>query len=98
MFEKDLGPLCDFLYQPTIEDWFKNLHNHMKVNVPFGTCPYPKGENEITNFLIKDDGLLPPYVPGNERWKVEVRFAREKILGGYDVIGLLRTQKSLMEG
>jgi hypothetical protein len=100
MFDKDFGKFCDVLYDDKVEDKYNNLHKHFEVKVPWKTCPYPKGPNEITNFMIDDFAdQLPPYLPGSEKWQIQVRFLlSEEVLGGYNVFAIIRTEKSLMNG
>jgi hypothetical protein len=100
MFQKDLGRFCDCLYKPTLENIFNEAHLHGKVKVPWKTCPYPKGPNEFYNFLLQDFGsLLPPYMPGGEKWKMQVRyFNGSELLGGYNMFAILRNEQSLLNG
>jgi hypothetical protein len=64
------------------------------------TWPYPTGKNEIKNYYVTDYGnLLPPYIPGGEKWRIEVRYIKDgEVVGGYEVYGILRNQNSLMNG
>lgn len=98
MIEKDLEHVCDTLYLDVHKSFFERYQGHLKNPVPWKTCPYPAGPNEVTNFLVEDTGnLLPPYVPGNEKWKVEARFLRDgKVLGGYNIYAILRNMNTLI--
>jgi hypothetical protein len=100
MIEKHFDHFCDILYVEQHKSFFERYQNHTKYPVAWKTCPYPEGENEVFNFLVEDTGnLLPPYVPGNEKWKAEARFFREgKVLGGYNIYGILRTMSTLVNG
>jgi len=100
LFTKNLGKFCEALYQKDFAQTnFADFHAHCKLKVPFETCPYPKGKNEVTNFMVADIGnVLPPYVPGGEKWKIEVRFYKtnDELLGGYNVYAILRSEQSLL--
>lgn len=100
MFGKELGKFCDVLYQPSLENIFNGIHEHGKVKVAWKTCPYPKGPNEAYNYLLQDAGnILPPYLPGGEKWKLELRyFNGSDVLGGYNMFALLRNEQSLLSG
>lgn len=100
-FEKDFGKFCEVVYATDdFKKAFEDFHNHATVKVPKDTCPYPKGQNEIKNFLVKDvDKMLPPYLPGGEKWQFQIRFIKDgEILGGFNSYGIIRTQESLMNG
>lgn len=101
IFEKDFGTFCTTLYGS--ETWHKNFdefHKHSKLEVPWETCPYPTGKNELKDYVLEDEtNLLPEYVPGNEKWQIDIGFAKAgDILGGVRLFVILRNQKSLMVG
>jgi Protein of unknown function (DUF1091) len=100
LFDKTINNLCTLIYNETFREYFDDFQRHQKYPVKVNTCPYPTGPNEIKNFRIQDYGdLLPAYVPGSEKWKLEIRFIDgEEVLGGYNLFVLLRNQKSLMMG
>lgn len=100
MIEKNFDHFCDILYLEAHRSFINRYQNHMKFPVPWRTCPYPEGDNEVTNFLVEDTGnVLPPYVPGNEKWKVEMRFSRQgKVLGGYNLYAILRSMDTILNG
>jgi hypothetical protein len=100
IFDKTINNLCTLMYNETFREYFDDFQRHQKYPVESKTCPYPTGPNEIKNFMFQDYGnLLPPYVPGNEKWKLEIRYIYgEEILGSFNFYGLLRNQKSLMMG
>lgn len=89
---------CASFYQPAYKSTFEDYQSHTTHPVAYNTCPYPAGTNEVKNYFVRDvQNLLPPYVPGNERWKVEVRVLRKgEVLGGWNFYGMLRNEKSLM--
>lgn len=49
----------------------------------------------MKNYTVDDKGILPPYLPGGERWKLETRFYADefsKPFSGYDVyVSLIKT-------
>jgi hypothetical protein len=98
MLEKSFEHFCDTFYMDPHENFYEEYQEHTKNPVPWKTCPYPAGPNEVTNFLFEDNGnLLPPYIPGNEKWKIEVRILREgKVLGGYNIYAILRNVNTLL--
>lgn len=51
-------------------------------------------------YVLEDEtNLLPEYVPGNEKWQIDIGFAKAgDILGGVRLFVILRNQKSLMVG
>lgn len=74
-----LGPACDVIYGKSLEEEFRRAFAHTNISVPFGTCPIPAQWIGVKDYLLKDLGdYLPPYVPGNERWKITVRFLKEE--------------------
>lgn len=101
MFEKDLGGYCEAMYKDAFEDLFNDIHKSIKKKVAWKTCPYPKGEVEIINLGVPpfNQDLLPPYLPGSEKWQGQLRFYQNGIeLGGYNVYLIVRTEKTLFNG
>lgn len=96
--EKSFGSFCTNVYNESIREYFENFQNYQKYQVPWKSCPYPDGPNEINDYVVEDYGkLLPPYIPGSEKWKIEVRFSKEnETIGGYNLYGIIRTEKSLL--
>lgn len=101
IFEKNFGKFCDAIYSSNdVKTILEDVHNHAAVKVPTDTCPYPKGPNEIKSYLLKGfEKLLPPYMPGGEKWQFQLRFIKDgEIMGGYNFYVLIRTQESLING
>lgn len=99
MGDKQIDHLCTFVYNETFREYYEDFMTFVTHPVPWKTCPYPAGPNEIKNYFIKDYEMMPAYIPGNEKWKVEVRLIKDgEILGGYNGYGILRNQASLMNG
>lgn len=98
--EKDLGKFCDVLYVDNLKELYEDMQSHIATSVQWKTCPYPKGPNEVHNYLLKDmSNILPPYVPGSEKWQLQIRFHKDnEVLGGYNVYALLRSEESLLNG
>ena len=79
MFEKELGKLCEVLYVDDFQSVFENLHENSKVKIPWKTCPYPKGPNEIYDYTLAElEKMLPPYVPGSENGNFKFAFFEVK--------------------
>lgn len=100
MFEKNYDHFCDIFYAPEHKVYYEDYQSHVTDPVPWNTCPYPSGPGEVTNYLLDGaDNILPPYMPGNEKWKLVVRMLRDgKVLGGYDFYVIFRNMKTLIEG
>lgn len=99
MADKLLNKFCESAYEERTKDGYSQFFEASTVKIPFGTCPYPAGKNELNNFMIDENGVLPAYVPGGEKWKVDVRFLKGgKILGGYNAYVLVRSEQSLLKG
>ena len=99
MVEKQLNQFCTTLYIDAFKEAHSVFYEASSLQVPFYTCPFPAGENEITNLMIDEKGMLPPYIPGGEKWRIDVRFLKNaEVLGGYNVYGLIRSDESLLKG
>lgn len=92
MGEKTMGELCKNLYNETYREQFEKFMEHQEYAVPWMTCPWPTGPNEIHNYMMQDYGsYLPPYIPGGEKWRLEVRIMKDNVtLGGYNYYGILK--------
>lgn len=65
MFEKDFDHFCSAMYIDAFQLPFEGYQAHNKNPVPWKTCPFPAGSNEVFNYLAMDtESLLPPYIPG----------------------------------
>ena len=99
IFEKQLNQFCTTVYIDAFKEPHLSFYDASSFKVPFDTCPFPAGKNEVTNLMVDENGMFPPYIPGGEKWRVDVRFLREEIvLGGYNVYALLRNEQSLLKG
>ena len=99
LFEKRMDKLCKSLFDEANRGPYQKFYEASSHKVPFGTCPYPKLNNTVTDLLINSNGAIPPYIPGGEKWRIDVRFIKNnEILGGYNLYALLRNEESLMNG
>lgn len=98
MGEKALLKFCSSLYQDNIKTIYEDYQAHTSNPVAWDTCPFPAGSNEVFNYALNNpEDVMPPYVPGGEKWKAEFRFSREgEILGGYNIYGIVRNEKSIL--
>jgi Protein of unknown function (DUF1091) len=96
--EKTFEGFCRSLYNDTIREYYEEFQEYQEVNIPWKTCPYPTGTNVLTNYVFQDYGdYLPPYLPGSEKWKVEIRYVEKgEVLGGYNIYAIMRNMRSLM--
>lgn len=99
MMEKSFTNFCRSLYMETSKTFFENYQAHTIKPVAWKTCPYPAGQNEVKNFHVSDGlFMIPPYLPGSEKWKVELKLTRgEEVLGGYNLYAILRSEHSLLD-
>lgn len=99
MLDKRFDKFCKSLYVEVIKGPYAKFYDSSTIKLPFGTCPYPEGKNEITNLIFDDEGMLPPYIPGGEKWRVDLRFVnKEEVFGGYNVYAMIRNEQSLLKG
>lgn len=95
--EKSIDNICKNLYNETLLEQFEHFQASQKTPVPWKTCPYPTGPNEIINYYTDAGSMLPAYIPGGEKWKLEIRFSKDgEVLGGYNIYALVRNEKSLL--
>ena len=62
----------------------------------YGTCPIPPQVVRVNDYAFMDEGdFLPPYMPGNERWRVDVWVSKDdvKVTGGRAYMILRDNQK-----
>ena len=99
MGDKKLDNFCKSLYQEAVEKPFSQFYEASSFKIPFNTCPFPAGENEVNNLIVDDNGMLPPYIPGGEKWRLDVRYLKQdKVLGGFNVYAMIRNEQSLLKG
>lgn len=98
IFDKNIYTICSTLYNETFREIYEDFQTHQKYQVPWKTCPYPTGPNEIFNYYLEDFGsMLPPYVPGGEKWKMDIRYFKgDELLGGFSAYLTLRSERSLL--
>lgn len=92
--------LCTTGYNDTFRPYFDDFQDASDPKVPWKTCPYHPGHYRLNNYVIHDYGdLLPPYLPGSEKWKFEITYFKDGVeYGGFNAYVILRTEKSLLEG
>lgn len=92
MMTKYLGKFCEALYQDQYKELFDDVHNHLKMKVPWKSCPYPKGSNEFKDFLFQiNEDSLPSKIPGSEKWQLQMRYYKaKKMLGGFNVFATVK--------
>ncbi|KAG5680644.1 hypothetical protein PVAND_010138 [Polypedilum vanderplanki] len=100
MFGRLLGSACDQLYEDsmriTLEEFFVTTN---LTQWSWGMCPIEGTTGVVKNYAPTTIGdHIPAYVPGSEKWKVELYFAENEsnILGGVIVYASLRTNLSLI--
>jgi hypothetical protein len=100
IFERRVDELCKTGYNETFKPYFEDFQAVQTPPVPWKACPYPKGVYEMKNYHIEDyGGLIPPYVPGGEKWQMQVRYILDsEFIGGFNAFLTLRSEKSLLEG
>lgn len=98
MGDRAFPRICESLYNDSIRSYWDDFQASQLHPVPWKTCPYPTGRNEITNFLISDYAdFLPPYVPGSEKWRVDVYYTKNgEIYGGFRLFLIFRNHNSLL--
>jgi hypothetical protein len=100
IFEVQTYEICKNGYNETLRPYFDDFQAASTPKVAWKTCPYPAGKYDVKNFRFEDYGsLIPPYMPGSERWQMQLRYFRDgKAYGGYNAYATLRTEKSLLAG
>lgn len=96
--EKTFDTECTTLYNDTFQEQFEKFQSCQKYPVEWKTCPYPTGPNEIRDYFVDDyTSMLPPYIPGGEKWKLEYKVLKDdELLGGANLYLTLRNEKSLL--
>lgn len=97
VFHRFIPNYCKSLYVEKLKLYYEDFQASLTHPQPWKACPYPPGKNEVHNFVFNDKGHVPPYIPGGEKWRIDVRFIKEKkIMGGYNVYVLVRNEESLL--
>lgn len=91
--------ICKSLYVDAFKSEYDKFYAASSVKIPYGTCPFPAVNNTVTNLMFSDSGLMPPYIPGGEKWRIDLKyFKNRELLGGYNIFGLVRNDQSLLQG
>lgn len=72
--------------------------DHTNVSVSYGDCPIPPQNINVLDYKINNLGdYLPPYIPGNERWMLELILSNRigDIIGGGRFYAILRDDEKL---
>ena len=95
--EKFIPKYCETLYIEEFKEYYESFQSSLTYPQPWKACPYLPGKNEVNNFVAYDKGVFPPYIPGGEKWRIDVRFKKgDEVLGGYNVYILVRNDESLL--
>lgn len=98
IFSKTVEKMCEGLYSDELEPYFKDAMKSLSKPFVWKTCPIPAGPNRFNNFMM-EDRILPPYIPGGEKWLIEIKiFKGEDLLGGYKYYATIRSEQSLLMG
>ena len=97
MVEKHLGQLCDFFFNEMHKEVWEDVMNHSDKFIPGKTCPFPAGLYTIRNYMLKGlVEMIPPYVPGSEKWKGVAEYRlNETVLGGMTFYFTLINDKNM---
>ena len=97
MGDRKLDRYCETMYVDNLKSYFEKFQASTTNPTPWKACPFPPGRNEVKNYLFEENGILPPYIPGGEKWKAEVRFFHnDSVLGGYDLYAIIRNDEKLL--
>jgi hypothetical protein len=96
--EKSLVEPCASLYKDEFRENFENVQKAHTTQVAWLICPYPAGPKEVNNLMIDDSAsLLPAYLPGGEKWKIEIKaFKNGELYGGFNLYVILRNERTLL--
>lgn len=100
LFGRTVGPTCDVLYEESLKKTVSYFFSKTNMTITHGVCPIEAQVIEINNWTPDDLGdYLPPYVPGNERWRLDVYLSKNgEVLGGNTYYAILRDAQKLIEG
>lgn len=99
IFGNIFGPFCDFVYSKNIEKEFKAALAKSNSTTAYGTCPIPPQTFEVIDYAPEGAGdVIPPYMPGNERWKVDLWGTKNgEVVSGFRVYAILRDEQKLFD-
>jgi hypothetical protein len=97
MFYRLLGKFCELIWEPHLKDASLKVLSYTNISVNYGDCPIKPGNYAFLDYAPDDIGeYLPPYIPGNERWKLKIYFEENgQRTGGFDVYAILRNTQSM---
>lgn len=99
IFGRTIGGFCESAYEPHLEKDIRKYMAHTNLTIKYGDCPFPVGYFEIKDWTPDGVGdYLPPYLPGNERWKVILWISKDDVqLGGIAFYVIIRNDEKLFE-
>lgn len=99
IFGRTIGGWCSSVYEPHIEKDFRSYMEHTNLTIKYGDCPFPAEYINIKDWTPEGVGdYLPPYLPGNERWKIILWFTKKGVsLGGVTFFVIIRDDEKLFE-
>lgn len=97
MLTHRMDNFCKSIYKEEYKATFEDYQAHTTNPVRYNQCPYPASENEVKNFIARDVTVLPPRIPGGEKWRLDTRFYKKgKSLGGHNFYVIFRSQQSFL--
>lgn len=102
IFDVKNDDLCKLAWKEPYRKEFNYFQSTQAHPVPWGVCPYPAGPNFVNKYMVNDDlgDFLPPRMPGgSENWQLKLTFFQKsdgKIVGGYNLYVILRTEETLL--
>lgn len=98
MVEKLFKHFCKSLYKIEYKNFYEDYQSQTSNPVAYNTCPYPAGSSEVKNYHFNDNRLiLPPRIPGREKWRVGCRILKgQEELGGYNIYLTVISNSSLL--
>lgn len=95
--EKFAPTYCDTFYVEEFKIYYEDFQSKLTYPQPWKACPYLPGKNKVNNFMLIDKGYFPAYIPGGEKWRLDVRYQKDNIsLGGVNIYVSIRNEKSLL--
>ena len=94
-----MGPLCDCTYEKSSEKSVKSALAKSNSTTPYGTCPIPPQVVNVMDYAPVDEGnFLPEYIPGNERWRVDVWLSKDDVkVTGMRIYAIIRDNQKLFD-
>lgn len=99
IFSNNWGPFCDFLYEKSVEKTVKSAFASTNTTMPYGTCPFQRQVIQFNDYAFVDEAdFLPPYLPGNERWKLDLFVSKDDVkVTGFRLYAIVRDNQKLFD-